>query len=115
MSDGFSELPGVPQPPDKPLRRKRKRLAVAGLRVKKTKVYAGKGFKTSYRVSRGGRRSSGLLSKLLRRILAKAGVPLSTEAAMRKMFRKRSVGDGRNHGYTRSGKGGRTGRAGYHK
>lgn len=111
------ELKGVPQPP--------KRTRGGNFRKKKfdpkfDRKRAGIGPRVSkaYRVggARGGRgrggRSGGssIFSRLMRRIMAQAGL---RRPSIRQMFRQKSAGDGRNHGYGGVKKrNGRTGFAG---
>lgn len=101
------ELKGVPQPPKKHAPVFRKRGSV-GARKKTGSTRLRFGARSG---RLGARRGSGsLLAKLFKRILAKAGVRRPT---MRDLFRKKSVGDGRNHAFTGVKKrNGRTGLAG---
>ena len=102
------ELLGVPQPPDKGAgwrkRPKKISVTVVGGRLRVRAPRVGRG-----RASRG--KKTNLLA-LLRRAARMAGLPIPT---MGSLFRKQKYGDGRNHGYTKSGQGGRTGRGGYRK
>jgi len=111
------ELKGVPQPPKKGLG-KRLRRRKFGPRLDRKKMGLGptsativnraQGLRGGFRG--GGRGGGSLLAKLMRKIMTKVGL---RTPSLRTLFRKRSAGDGRNHGYGGVKKrNGRTGLAG---
>jgi len=110
------ELKGVPQPPKKGRGARKRRLKRAGPRYVRKLAGLAHGGSVSRPRSRGrsgrGRVSGGssLIAKLFRKMIAKAGLQRPT---LRSLFRKKSVGDGRNHGFQGIRKrNGRTGLAG---
>lgn len=108
------ELKGVPQPPKKGgsklIRRKK-----FGPRFSRKKAGLGPTGAKAARAARGlrsGGRAAGssVFARIIRKIMSKAGL---RQPSIRQLFRKRSVGDGRNHGYGGVKKrNGRTGLAG---